>query len=105
MSNGTSEQKPSSVTLTQETARDLAQKIEESILWSKKVFEGQEKVRKYLFWNTVGNVIRLAIILIPIVIGFLVLPPLIRNFTALLQGGAGNGTGNPFGEVLDLLKP
>lgn len=95
---------PAVVSLQEEEktqSTDLIQKIEESIAWSKKVFEGQERLRRYLFWNTVGNFLRLALVLIPIIIGLLFLPSLLRDASTMFQSG---GLSNPFTEILNLYQ-
>jgi hypothetical protein len=84
------------------TSADLIQKIEESVLWSKKVFEEQQRVRRYLLWNTIANFLRLALIIIPIILGLLFLPALLKDATSMfnLEGGVSN----PFSEILNLYQ-
>ena len=47
---------------------------------SEKILEETEDIKKYIKWQKIWSVVRLLIILIPIVIGLLFLPPLIKNY-------------------------
>jgi len=51
--------------------------IQENIDWSKKVYEQNQSIKRRLLYMVIGNYLRLALILIPLIIGAIYLPSLL----------------------------
>lgn len=81
---------------------ELIQKIEESIAWSKKVFENQEKVKHYLQWIIIGDVLKVILVIVPLILAALLLPSLIKSFSAAFGGSGGTDASNALTEMLQL---
>lgn len=68
---------------------ELAVLIKKNIQWSEVLYQQNKKIERRLFWMAVGSYLRLAIILIPLVLGAIYLPPIIRQllsqYDALLE--------------------
>lgn len=47
---------------------------------SEEILKKTEAIKNYIKWQKIWSTIRLLIILIPLIIGFLFLPPLIKNY-------------------------
>jgi hypothetical protein len=58
---------------------ELIKLLKTNIAKSEEILGKIKYIKKYIFWQQVGSVVRILIILIPIVIGFIYLPPLIRD--------------------------
>ncbi len=54
---------------------DLKNLLKESLEWSKKVYEQNNKIYKRLRLMLLGNYLKLLIIIIPIILGIIYLPP------------------------------
>ena len=95
---------------------EMKKMIEESLEWSKKVYEQNRKITKRLNWMVWGSYFKLAIIIIPIILGVIYLPPLlgevwsnyqsILGITSDLPGGSITNTGinDQIKAMMDLLK-
>lgn len=52
-----------------------------------KIDQDIEKIRKYILWGRIMSTIQVILILIPIILGFLLLPSLISEVGGLQQSG------------------
>lgn len=50
-----------------------------------KIDKKLDKLRKYIFWLQVSSVIKIVLIMIPIVLGFIYLPSVIREVHPLIK--------------------
>ncbi|MBU4360600.1 hypothetical protein KKA66_01990 [Patescibacteria group bacterium] len=48
----------------------------------RKIYENTEKTRKYLMWNRIFSIIKIAVIVIPLILAIMYLPPLLENVFA-----------------------
>lgn len=74
--------------------QELKELLEKNLEYNKAIYEQVEKTRKYIFWGRVVEAVKLTIIVVPIILGILYLPPLIKSFFSFYQGllgGAGGG--------------
>lgn len=78
--------KPDASILKEETASqipasqtEILKLLQTNLARSEEILGRLKFIKKYIFWQQVGSVVRVLIILIPIVIGFIYLPPLIRD--------------------------
>ena len=69
-------------TKNEETLQELLKK---NLALSEEMAESVKKIRSYMKWQNFWATVRLLIILIPIAIGFLYLPPLIKGYLAMLK--------------------
>ena len=71
-------------TKTEQTTSDLITQQNEllrrNLEMSEKILEKTEIIKKYIKWQKIWSIIRLLIIAIPLIIGFLYLPPIIKNY-------------------------
>lgn len=74
---------------------NLESLLKKQIALSEEIKEQNEKIRRKLFWMSVGGYIKLAIILAPIVLGIIFIPPMIQEvrvwFESLGVGGVNMG--------------
>jgi len=81
---------------------DLKDLIEKNIKWSQVIYNQNKKIKHRLTMMVVGNYLRLALIIAPIILGIIYLPSLIKQFSAQYQDVLG-GMGLPIGNIGDLL--
>ncbi len=61
---------------------------QEELLW--KIYENTEKTRRYVFWGRIMSLIYLLLIVVPLILAFIYLPPLLKNTLAPYQEFLGN---------------
>ena len=83
----TTETKPTPGVLKNEPGyqAEMMKLIQTNLDRSEEILRRMKFIKKYIFWQQVGTVVRILIILIPIVIGFIYLPPLIRDSISSYQ--------------------
>lgn len=64
----------------QNNNNEIKELLQRNIALSEKVAEDLVHVRKYIKWQNIWGTVRLLIVVIPIVIGFIYLPPLIKEY-------------------------
>ncbi|PIR03169.1 MAG: hypothetical protein COV60_01760 [Candidatus Magasanikbacteria bacterium CG11_big_fil_rev_8_21_14_0_20_43_7] len=77
---------------------ELAELMKKNIQWSEAIFQQNKKIARTLKWSMIGSYLRLALILIPLIIGIIYLPPLLSAVWSQYQSVIGLGTGVPGGE-------
>jgi len=58
----------------------LRELIEKNIKWSQVIYNQNRKIQRRLTWMTVGNYLRLFIIVAPIILGIIFLPSMFEQF-------------------------
>lgn len=81
---------------------NLKELVEKNIKWSQVIYEQNKKIKHRMTLMVIGSYLRLAIILIPIVIAFIYLPPLLKDVVSQYQNILGGVSGAP-AELNDLL--
>jgi len=66
--------------------------------------EDIKKIRKKLFWMTVGGYVKLGIIVLPIVIGVILISPYVRSIIDFFSWGQGADIIESFRQVNELLR-
>jgi hypothetical protein len=61
------------------TEADLKELIEKNLKWSQIIYEQNRKINNKLLWAAIASWIRTALILIPIILGILFLPSLLKG--------------------------
>lgn len=62
------------------TLEKINELLTNSLKWSQIIYEQNRKINRKLFWNSFFNYLKLAVIIIPLAIGFLYVLPNISNF-------------------------
>ena len=81
---------------------NLKELVEKNIKWSQIIYEQNKKIKHRMTLMVIGSYLRLAIILIPIILAFIYLPPLLEGLVSQYQGILG-GVGNSPAQINDLL--
>lgn len=68
---------------TPEELRDLLQK---NLKWSQIIYEQNRRINRKIFWSTLADWLRISVLIIPLILGILYLPPLVRKYACLLPG-------------------
>jgi len=59
--------------------------LQRNLILSQEILKKTEAIRVYIKWQKIWSTVRMLIILIPLIIGFIYLPPLIKNYLAQLS--------------------
>lgn len=59
--------------------KELEGKLEESLEKTQEVLEKVEKMERYLKWFKIWSVLKILFIIVPIVLGFIYLPPILED--------------------------
>ncbi len=57
----------------------LKELIEKNLKWSQIIYEQNRKINNKLLWSAAANWLRLLVIVVPIILAFIFLPPLLKN--------------------------
>jgi hypothetical protein len=64
---------------TQVSSDDLKILLEKNLEMTQEVYNICQKVKSHMFWANIWSVFKIVVIIIPLIIGFLYLPPLLKN--------------------------
>lgn len=81
---------------SEEELKDL---LAENLKYNRAIYADTQKIRRYLFWQTVANVVWIVLVIAPIILAVIFLPPLLQGLLQNYQDLLGNGQG-----TFDLLK-
>lgn len=86
---------------------DIKTLLEKNLKMSEIIFEQNKKIKNRLTMMIVGNYVKLLLVIIPLIIAFIYLPPLLApvlsQYNELLGGGAGETV--DFSSILKTLSP
>jgi hypothetical protein len=68
-----------SVTETVKPEPSLKELMEKNLKWSQIIYEQNRKINNKLLWSAAANWLRLLVIVVPIILAFIFLPPLLKN--------------------------
>lgn len=90
-------------TLDNSSLKDL---VEKNIKWSQIIYEQNRKIKHRLTLMVVGSYLRLAIIVIPIILGLIYLPPLAKDLWEQYNQVLGGATGGslPINEIINSIS-
>jgi len=60
--------------------QEIKELLQKNIALSEKAAEDLARVRNFIKWQNIWATVRLLIVVVPIVIGFIYLPPLIKEY-------------------------
>ncbi|OGH71859.1 MAG: hypothetical protein A2921_03330 [Candidatus Magasanikbacteria bacterium RIFCSPLOWO2_01_FULL_43_20b] len=90
------------------TLKDL---VEKNIKWSQVIYEQNRGIKRRLTLLLVGGYLKLLLIVVPLILAFIYLPPLLKDlfaqYSSLLGGlsGASNGGQLDVGSILNQVSP
>ncbi len=94
------EEKPPVLETTEKPEKDVKQEslkdlVEKNIKWTQVVYEQNQQIKHRLTMIALGSWLRLLLILVPLILAFIFLPPLLEKmlgqYGGLLQGLTGEG--------------
>lgn len=84
---------------TEASLESVQELLEKNLKWSQIIYEQNRRINHKLMWSAVANWLRLLVIVIPIVLGILFLPPLVKqlmnSYSGLLNTAGGIKSGKP----------
>ena len=83
----------------EDTLKDL---VEKNIKWSQVIYEQNRGIKRRLTWMLVGSYLRLLIIVVPLILAFIYLPPLIKDLFEQYSGIVGGLQSATKGGQLDV---
>ncbi len=96
-----------------ETENNKIEKLlEKNIEMTKEVYQMTKKINKFVFWQKIFQTINILIIVVPVVLGIIYLPPLLKGvvgqYQKVLEIDGVNGNSGldyiPSTELLEVLK-
>ena len=75
---------------------ELIDLMKKNIAWSEAVYNQNKKIQKHLRWMSIMGYVRVAIFLIPIILGIIYLPPLLGGVWDQYQSIIGLGGNTSF---------
>lgn len=93
------------------TLKDL---VEKNIKWSQVIYEQNQGIKRRLTWMVVGSYLRLLIVVVPLILAFIYLPPLLKDLFAQysgllggLQGASkgGSALGGDINSIINQVSP
>lgn len=79
--------------LVKEQGSDLEKLLQENLRYNRAIYEDTQKIRRYMFWRMILNVVWLIIILLPIIFALIYLPPAIGSIFSGYQSLLGESQG------------
>ena len=67
------------------SAHEIAQLLRANLEKSEEVLKVSQDIKNYMRWQNIWSIVRLLVIIIPIIIGIIYLPPLIKNYIQQYQ--------------------
>ncbi|MBT4120604.1 MAG: hypothetical protein HOA57_00745 [Candidatus Magasanikbacteria bacterium] len=81
---------------------NLKELVEKNIKWSQVIYEQNKKIKRRMTWMVIGNYLRLALIVVPIILAVFYLPPLLKSLFGQYQSILG-GVGSSSSQINELL--
>jgi len=78
--------------------------LEKNLKLTKEIHEMAKSIKSFMMWQRVFSFLKILIIVVPIVIGIIYLPPLLKNVFEQYQGLLGIGGGTSGNIIENLLK-
>ncbi|MEA3464067.1 MAG: hypothetical protein U9R14_03270 [Patescibacteria group bacterium] len=89
--------------ITAKEAGQVKKLIEENLKLTGEIYKMTKSIKSFILWQRIFGALKILIIVVPIVIGIIYLPPLIKDLINQYQSILGLGGGEA-GSMLDLLK-
>jgi len=84
-------------------SEEIKKLLEQNLRLSAEIYKQTKYIKGYVFWAQIFSVLKILIIVVPIVIGIIYLPPLLKGAFDQYKGllGVGTGTDNPIQSLLN----
>ena len=69
---------------------DLAQLLKTNLDQNQEILRLLREVKKYIYWQQIWNICRLILIFVPIILGFIYLPPLVKDVVSIYRAFLNN---------------
>lgn len=86
----------------QKNTSDVQATLEESIAWSKKVFEQNKVIKRRLGIMVFMSYAKLVLVLVPLILALIFLPPLIEDMMQQYNALVGGGDSSVLEQVLEV---
>ena len=74
------------------TLEKINELLTNNLKWSQIIYEQNRKINNKLFWSSVFSYLKVALIVVPLIIGFIYLMPNVNNFLSALDSFSGINT-------------
>ncbi|MDD4271570.1 MAG: hypothetical protein PHF50_02085 [Patescibacteria group bacterium] len=80
---------------------EIKKMLEKNLEYSQEIYKQTKYIKSYVFWAQIFGVLKILIIVVPIVIGIIYLPPLLKGVFDQYKDVLGSGDGgNPLESLL-----
>lgn len=81
---------------------ELKKLLEKNLEYSQEIYKNTKYIKDYVFWAKIGGALKILIIVVPIVLGIIYLPSLLKSAFDQYRGllGVEAGTANPIQSLL-----
>ena len=62
---------------------EIKKLLEKNLELTEEIYKMVKGIKKYIFWQKVFSFLKILIIVVPIIIGIIYLPPLLKRFSAI----------------------
>lgn len=90
-----------------EDLASLRELLEQNLNYSKEILRNTEKTRSYIFWSQALGIVKILLVIVPLILGFLYLKPYLGQVIGTYQDllGAGSADTDQSGQTnTDLLR-
>ncbi len=77
--------------IPEDAPEDVKDLLKKNLELTEKIYQLTKKTNKYIFWQKIFGILKLLIIVVPIVLGILYLPPLMKDLWSQYQNILGIG--------------
>lgn len=79
--------------IVQEQGDDLEKLLRDNLRYSQAIFMDTQRIRRYMFWRMILNIVWFVLVLTPIILAFVYLPPTLRQAYGSYQQVVGETQG------------
>lgn len=82
---------------------EIKKLLEQNLALNREIYRHTKYIRTYVFWAQVAGVIKILLIVVPVVLGIIYLPPLLKNLFEQYKNliGIQAGVSNPIESLLN----
>ncbi len=82
---------------------EIKKLLEKNLEYSQEIYRQTKYIKNYVFWAQIASVIKILLIVVPIIIGIIYLPPILKDLFSQYQNALGleAGTTNPIQGLLN----
>jgi len=82
---------------------EIKKLLEQNLELTNQIYKQTKYIKNYVFWAQIGSILKILLIVVPIILGIIYLPPLIKDLMGQYQGllGLEAGSTNPIQSLLN----